>query len=68
MCDSRGMKNKPLKVKNADLLAKANGVRNVADALGITTQAVYAWGEDVPLLRVYQLMTLKPEWFKGLGK
>lgn len=62
------MKSKPLKLKSADLLAKSDGVRNVADALGITTQAVYAWGADVPLLRVYQLMGLRPEWFRSSKK
>lgn len=57
------MKKQPLKVKTADLIQKAEGARHVADALEISTQAVYAWGEFVPLLRVYQLQAQKPGWF-----
>lgn len=30
-------------------------VRNLANALGITEQAVHQWGEKVPELRAYQL-------------
>jgi hypothetical protein len=49
-------------VKKADLIKKAGGARNVADALGVTSQAVYSWGDEVPFLRVYQLMQAHPEW------
>lgn len=57
-------KRQTLRVKTADLLTRSDGPRPIAEALGISTQAVYAWGEDVPLLRVYQLMSLRPDWFK----
>lgn len=30
-------------------------VRKLAEALGITEQAVHQWGETVPELRVYQI-------------
>lgn len=32
-----------------------NSVRELADALGITTAAIYQWGEEVPDLRAYQI-------------
>jgi hypothetical protein len=32
-----------------------NSVRELAGALGITREAVYQWGEDVPQLRAYQI-------------
>lgn len=40
------------------------GVREIAEALEITTQAVYGWGVFVPPLRVYQLQAIRPEWFQ----
>lgn len=33
-------------------------VRDLADALKITTQAVYAWGDDPPRLTQYQIQVL----------
>lgn len=30
-------------------------MRELAAALGITVQAVYSWGDDVPPLRAYQI-------------
>jgi len=41
----------------------AGGIRKLAALLGITTQAVYLWGDKVPPLRMYELRDLKPEWF-----
>ena len=32
-----------------------DSVRELAEALGITSAAVYQWGDDVPQLRVYQI-------------
>lgn len=32
--------------------------RALADALGISTQAVYLWGENVPELRTYQIKVI----------
>lgn len=37
-----------------------NSVAKLAAALGISVQAVYKWGEDVPPLRVYQIRDLLP--------
>jgi hypothetical protein len=56
-------RTRPLpKFKTQDLLDRQD-VREVADVLRITTQAVYAWGEYIPQLRVYELQALRPEWF-----
>ena len=44
-------------------IARAEGIRKLAEMLGLSTQAVYAWGKDVPPLRMYQLRELRPDWF-----
>jgi hypothetical protein len=33
-------------------------LRALADALGITEQAIYQWGDMVPELRVYQILVI----------
>lgn len=33
--------------------------RKLADALGISTQATYQWGDVVPKLRVYEVLDLE---------
>lgn len=38
-----------------EAVAAFGSVRKLADALGITEQAVHQWGEEVPRLRVYQI-------------
>lgn len=35
----------------------------LAAILGVSQAAISQWGEDVPMMRIYQLKTLKPEWF-----
>ena len=55
-------------VKTTDVLANAGGRRKLAELLGVTTQALYLWGDDVPELRVYQLRVLRPEWFNAKGE
>ena len=62
------MSKKPPRMKTAALIEAAGGARKVADALGTSTQAIYAWGDDVPLLRLYQLKAEQPQWFKGQKK
>ncbi len=56
-------------VKTAEVLAllpKEGGVRELAQMLDVSTQAVYSWVEEkeLPKLRGYQLQVLRPEWFK----
>jgi len=36
----------------------------LAAILGIAQSAVAQWGQDVPIMRIYQLKVLKPQWFK----
>jgi DNA-binding transcriptional regulator YdaS (Cro superfamily) len=38
-----------------EAVRRFGSVRALAKALGISTQAVAQWGEDVPPLRVYQI-------------
>jgi hypothetical protein len=42
----------------------AGSQAKLANLLGITRGAVWLWGEDVPIMRIYQLKVLKPQWFK----
>lgn len=42
-------------MKKADVIAHFGGVTETAKALGIKSQAVSQWPEDVPELRVYQI-------------
>lgn len=38
-------------MKTAAVVEHFGGVRQAAEALGISTQAIYSWGEDVPAMR-----------------
>ena len=38
-----------------EALVYYGSVRKIAEALGLSVQAVYAWGDTVPDLRAYQL-------------
>lgn len=38
-------------MKTQEVVDHFGGVRQAAQALGITTQAIYRWGADVPPLR-----------------
>lgn len=52
-----------------EAIAAFGGVRKLADALGISEQAVHQWGATVPELRVYQIREIlrvrKPTGAKG---
>lgn len=43
----------------------AGNQTKLAAILGISQAAIAQWGEDVPLMRLYQLKTVRPEWFKN---
>jgi hypothetical protein len=42
----------------------AGSQTKLAAILGINQAAVAQWGNDVPVMRIYQLKTLRPKWFK----
>lgn len=48
-------------MKTKDVIDAIGSVRAIADLLGISQQAVYRWKEDVPELRMYQIMMLRPD-------
>ena len=41
----------------------AGSQNKLAAILGISQAAIAQWGQDVPMMRIYQLKSLKPEWF-----
>lgn len=45
-------------MKTEDAIKLFKGVRPLAEALGITREAIYQWGDSVPALRVYQIKDL----------
>lgn len=48
-------------MKTQEAIDAFGGVRQLAHALNISTQAIYFWGEDVPELRVYQIKQILAE-------
>lgn len=48
----------------ATAIEKAGGVKQLADILGISQQAVYKWKEAIPPISLYRLKELKPAWFR----
>ena len=45
-------------MKTEEAIRHYGSRRELAGALGITTQAVHDWGDEVPELRAYQLQVL----------
>jgi hypothetical protein len=43
----------------------AGSQTKLAEVLGVSQAAISQWGQDVPMMRIYQLKSLKPEWFIG---
>jgi len=48
-------------MEKSEAIALFGGVRKLADALGITEQAVHQWGDKVPMLRAYQVRAVVAE-------
>lgn len=44
-----------------EAVERFGSVRKLADALGITEQAIHQWGDNVPELRAYQIKALLAE-------
>jgi len=45
-------------MKTQDAINHFGSIRKLADKLGISTQAVYGWGDDVPEMTGYKLQVL----------
>lgn len=48
-------------MKTIDAISKAGGIHKLAELLGISVQAIYQWGEEVPKLRQYELREIFSE-------
>lgn len=46
-------------MKTEEAIVEFGSVRKLAAALGLSVQAIYAWGENVPPLRVYQIREIQ---------
>lgn len=53
-------------MEKALLIKTAGGVKPLAELLGLSTQAVYKWGE-VPPLQQFRIRELRPHWFRKGG-
>jgi DNA-binding transcriptional regulator YdaS (Cro superfamily) len=51
-------------MKKEQAIKLAGSQSELAKLLNISQPAVSMWGENVPKMRVWQLLVLKPEWFK----
>ena len=51
-----------------EAIKRAGGKSALARLLGITPAAISQWGLDVPIIRIWQLKTIKPEWFDKMGE
>lgn len=56
------------RMTKAEAVRRAGSQQALADVLGISRQAVCAWGENVPKMRVYQLKVVRPAWFRKGAK
>jgi hypothetical protein len=48
-------------MRTKEVVALFGGVKQMADALRIWPQAIYAWGDTVPELRQYQIKEILRE-------
>lgn len=48
-----------------DAIQKAGSTQALADLLKISRPAISQWGETIPQARIWQLMALRPEWFRS---
>jgi hypothetical protein len=51
-------------MNKANAIRLAGSAAELAELFGLTQSAVSQWGEKLPQARVWQLMVLKPRWFK----
>jgi len=43
------------RMRTTEAVSWAGGVRRLAERLGLSVQAIYAWGDYPPMLRQYEL-------------
>jgi hypothetical protein len=55
-----------LYMDKSQAIEKAGNATALARLLGITRQAIYQWGDELPIQRYWQLKVLRPEWFTNL--
>lgn len=48
-------------MKKQEAIEAFGSVRKLADAIGVTEQAIHQWGEMVPELRSYQIKAILAE-------
>lgn len=51
-------------MKTKQAISLAGSPTDLARILGISSAAICQWREEVPKARLWQLMVLRPEWFK----
>jgi hypothetical protein len=54
----------PEPITTADAIRLAGSKTELARILGITRIAIYKWGTHPPAGRMWELMRLRPEWFR----
>lgn len=51
-------------MSKSEAIQRAGGASRLARIFGVTPGAINMWpGDTIPLLRRYQLLELRPEWF-----
>jgi len=55
-------------VKTKFAISIFKNISGLASALGISVQAIYQWGDEVPKLRQYEIRELRPEAFRTSSK
>lgn len=56
------------RMKTAEAIRRAGGRNALGRILGISGSAISQWGEDIPLLRRYELKERKPGWFRKVRR
>lgn len=51
-------------MKTSQAIKRAGSVILLARLLGITHQAIYKWGDEVPSSSEARLRFMRPEWFR----
>jgi hypothetical protein len=55
-------------MKTQEAIDLAGSTANLAKIFGISSAAIYQWGNELPQGRVWQLKCIRPEWFTESGR